>query len=103
MTRTRLEKNERRDQLVGLALNLAKESSYLTVTLQEVANRAKVVKGTVVHHFKTTELLRDAIVDEAVYSAELKIIAEALANKHPRALMAPERLRREAAEYILNN
>lgn len=100
-TRTRLNPDERRDQLVDHALALAVNSSYLKVSFRDVAERAKLTKGAVIHHFKSVEELRAAIMDEAVYRGDLKVVAEGLVHNHPRAMSAPEKLKREAANYLL--
>ena len=52
-TRARLDVDERRAQLVALALELFSETSYEQVSIDDIARAAGMSKGLLYHYFKT--------------------------------------------------
>ena len=101
--KTRLNPTERRDQLIQVGLRIASDNGYIRLSHGEVANAAKCSKGLVVKHFPTLEKLHSAVVGAAVYSKDLRVIAEALVYRHPMALHCPEQLRRQAIDSLTDN
>lgn len=98
----RLEPYERKAQILAAALNLAAESSYLTITADAVAERAVVSSGLVTRYFINIRNLRNEVVRSAVVTRRLSVVAQGLVNRHPDALAAPTRLKHLAIAELGN-
>ena len=89
-----------KDKILGAAMQLANLKGFKKVTRQDIASRAKVAAGSVSYHFKSMKKLQAAMVERAVETENLRILGQALAERHPAAAKAPEVLRRAAAMAI---
>jgi AcrR family transcriptional regulator len=83
---TRLAVDERRAQLVELALALFSKKSYDDVSIDDLARHAKISKGLVYHYFPTKRHLYVAGLREAAR----QLVA---ATEPPTATISPERSR----------
>jgi AcrR family transcriptional regulator len=79
--RERKEPAERKQELLEVAIHLAKEVGYSHITRNEVARRAGVAYGLVTLYFKTIENLKRLVVKEAIKREIVQILAQALARK----------------------
>lgn len=95
----RLPPNERRAQILNVALELATESGYHKLTRHTVATNANVSLALVTHYFPS-DTLGAAVMREAVRTENLSIIAQGLACRDPIARRAPVELRRKAAAAL---
>lgn len=86
-----------KDAILSAAMQLANLKGFKKVTRAEIAAKAKVAPGLVSYHFGDMKGLRDAMVARAVEAKNLKVLAQALADRHPAAVKAPDALRRAAA------
>lgn len=94
----RLAKGAKTQELIlATAMQLANLKGYKSVTREDIAKRLEVAEGLVSYHFKNMKKLRDAMVTRAVESENLKMLGQALADRHPVAMNASETLRRAAA------
>lgn len=82
-------------------MQLANLTNYRRVTRAQIAKRAGVATGSVSYHFKSMKKLQDAIVGRAVEGKVLKVVAQALANRHPLAVKAPEVIRKAAVALLV--
>ncbi len=98
----RLKKQDREDQILQAALDVAEQVGYQRTTREAVAARVGVSPGLISLRFGTVKNFERAIMGAAVAHARTKVIAQGLANNHPRALAAPEALR-QAAVLSLNS
>lgn len=89
-----------KDKILGTAMQLANLKGFGNVTRNDIADRAEVATGSVSYHYKTMKKLETAMVERAVETENLKILAQALARRHPVALKAPEALRVRAARQL---
>ena len=94
------DKSTRAEELARIGLELAKESSYLKVTRDSVAEVAQVSRGTINFAIGGSDALRTAIVEQAVKDECVEVVAQALAHKHPAAQGAPDLLKARAAQLI---
>ena len=92
-TRSRLEVDARRAQLVRLGIHLFAARSYDDVSIDELARAAGVSKGLLYHYFPTKRDFYIATVQEA--SRELLELTEA-----PREMPPLERLRASLDAYL---
>lgn len=75
---------ERREQILGAAHNVALKSGIDGVTLRAVAAEAGLSHGLVVFYFKRKDLLIDAVLDRALMNtAQLHIPGEVARIAHP--------------------
>lgn len=90
-----------REAILSAAMQLANLKGYKRVTRGEIAKRAGVAAGSVSYHFKSMPQLRTAMVERAVEAKNLKLLGQALADRHPAATKAPEALRTAAAAQLV--
>jgi len=89
-----------REILLEAAIKLAEEHGYLHVTRKQIADATGSSPTNVSVIFGTMPELKRAIVSAAIARGNLPILAQALVMKHPKAMRAPEALRRAAAATI---
>ena len=92
---------ERKTEILSAALELAKTEGLAGIRRDNVAAYAGVATGLVNLHYGTMKQLRRAVVGEALRVRDLRVIAQAMAMGDPRALGAPEELRKAAALSIV--
>lgn len=108
--RTRMKLEPRREQILAAAMQIATSTGYNSLTRDGVAHLAGVATGTVNHVFDTMRQLRSAVMCCAVTRAkrhnspELRlIIAQGLAEGDSVAHGAPDWLKREALDLLMNS
>lgn len=92
---------QRKTELLHAAMIEAKRHGYKNVTRHMIAERACVTPALVPYYFGTMNELRRAIMSEAIRTRELRIVAQGIADGHPKAKRAPEELRREALRLLM--
>lgn len=98
----KLEKRERIAQILGTALILCerRETSYLALTRDEIAQKAGIPSSLIQYHMGTMDNLRRDIMREAIRIGHLRVIAQGLAARDRLALKAPEELRARALQSL---
>jgi AcrR family transcriptional regulator len=96
----RINPNERRDQLIDIAVEVAKEKHFCAVSCKDVADRAGCSPGLIIHYFDTVEHLRDRIVQKAVERSVVEVVAQAMCARHPLMKTTRSSLRRAALEHL---
>lgn len=96
-----MSKDQRKTELLQAAVALAAAHGYMNVTRGMIAERAGVTPALVPYYFGTMNELRRAIMSEAVRTRSLRIVAQGLADGHPKANRAPDELKREALAALL--
>lgn len=81
-----------KERILAAALKLAAESHYASITREKVAASAGYTPAAVNYHYGTMDGLRDAVVQEAIRSGNLRVTAQAAVNGVP----MPAALRRRA-------
>lgn len=87
---------ERQGQIVTAALKVAERDGFSKVMRDAVAREAGCSTSLIFNYFKTMPQLRRAVMRAAVASGNLKVIAQGLALKDPRAISAPPELKERA-------
>lgn len=100
MTRTRLAPAVRKDQIMTVAMRLAEQGNYQSVTRDQIANAAGVSVGLVSTHCGTMQNLRRDIMRQAVKNRILRIVAQGLAAGDSHARKAPSDVRADAAKLL---
>ena len=72
-----------REKIAKAGLALAAKQGYRLVRRDDVAEKAGVSIGLVTHYFGGMEGLREAIVNQAIESNNMAVLAEALVAQHP--------------------
>ncbi len=78
--------SQRREQLIGVGRRLFAKKGYEAVSVEEIANDAKVSKPVVYEHFGGKEGLYAVIVDREMNSLLSRIVSS-LTGDHPRQLL----------------
>ena len=98
--RSALMRSRRRETILQAATLLAQRLGFRNLTREIVATEAGVAVGSINHEFGTMDALRDEVMCVAVEHEHLGIVAAGLAQRHPTACAAPERLRQEALTVL---
>ncbi len=96
---SRFTQSERKKQILETATSIAEEKGYLHFSRQSVADRIGVGPSTINFYFNTADSLRDAVLEEAKRSKNLRIIAQACVVGATEGI--PVELRKEAMDYII--
>lgn len=87
----------RKAAILLAAMTEAGKHGYDRVTREQIARRAECAPGLVSFYFGTMPQMKRSIMSEAVRTRELRIIAQGIADRHPKAMRAPLELRQAAA------
>lgn len=98
--RERKEPTERKQELLEVAIQLAKEEGYSHITRNEIARRASVAYGLVTSYFKSIDNLKKLVVKEAIKKEIVQIVAQALARKEPLTRKLDPSLREKVIRYL---
>ncbi len=77
--RTERKKEETRVKIIQIAMGLFKEQGLGATTMEEIAARADIAKGTLYHYFP----VKEAIIDEYIKRAFKSLNAERVARLRP--------------------
>ncbi len=101
VSKTRANPQLRRDNILNVAVGMAKSAGYNKITRDKIAEGAGVSMGLVTRYFGTMSQLKTAIMRRAVKQGILEIIAQGLANGDDHAKNAPIELKTEAAAFLI--
>lgn len=99
--RIRKKADDRREECIQAALELAKDKPYWRVSRNEIADAVGVAGSVVQWHFGTVKKMRRQIMRAAIQAERLDIIAQGIANQDPYALRAPTELQTRALQTLL--
>ena len=102
VTKNRANPALRKNQILNVAVNMAKDVGYNKVTRDAVAEGAGVSMGLVTRYFGTMKNLRRDIMRFAIRNEVAEIIAQGLANGDDHARKAPAELKAQAATLLAN-
>ena len=101
MTRQRMKPDDRKEEILQAALDLAQEHGYQQVTRAQIAERAGVAVGLVGYYYGTMIQMRRAIMRAAIHRHNLVVLAQGLGLGDPNARKAPAELRAQAAGLLV--
>ena len=90
-----------KQRILGAAMAEAAQYGYSHVTREAIAQRAETSPALVSHYFGTMVELRRAIISEAIRARHLRIVAQGLLDKHPKAKRAPDELKAAALAEVM--
>lgn len=96
-----MSKDKRKQSILCAAVAEAKRHGYTNVTREAIAQRAECATGLVSFYFGTMVDLKRAIMSEAIRTRELRIVAQGIADGHPKAKRAPDDLKLEALKLLM--
>lgn len=100
MSIARMEAEDRRAQLIAAGLDVAEEVGWYKVTRRAVAEKTSTAEALINRYFGNKDGFRDELMKEAVKRKLVPVIAEGLMYMSEPALKAPQKLRKEAQEYL---
>lgn len=86
----------RKAAILLAAMTEAGKHGYDRVTREAIAQRAECAPGLVSFYFGTMPQMKRAIMSEAIRTRNLRIVAQGLTTRHPKAMRAPLELRQAA-------
>ena len=102
VSKSRVPAELRRENILSIAVEMARERGYHKITRDTVAEKAGVSCGLVTKYFGTMNQLRVDVMRRAIKQSIPEIVAQGLANGDSRAKKAPAELKAQAATLIAN-
>lgn len=93
--------NHVKQLILETAYHITQRDGFAALTRDGVADTAGIARGAINHQFGTMEALRDAVMQLAIESGDLPIIAHGLSISHPVARTAPDDVKRQALDTLL--
>jgi AcrR family transcriptional regulator len=90
-----------REVIIGSALDFCLKNGYNNLSRDAIAAHAGVAKGKIHYVFNTMTQLRRAVMRAAVHRELRPIIAQGLAQGNKEAHAAPEWLKRESLDLLM--
>lgn len=81
--RTRLDKDHRREQILGIAYDLAVSDGLYRFDVENVAAKAECSRPLVMHYFGSVIGLREAIIEKSIDDKDARVVAQAIFNRDP--------------------
>lgn len=102
VSKSRVSAGLRKEHILTVAVNLAKTTGYTKITRDGVAEAAGVSFGLVNKYFGTMTQLKGDVMRAAIKQKIPEIVAQGLASCDERARKAPDTLKQEAIQLLLN-
>lgn len=99
-SRKNLKGSRRKEQILVVAVDLAKDHGYHKVTREQIAEQAGISKGLITNYYSMDQL-RAAIMKRAIKTEVVEIVAQGIANKDKRASKISEELRKKVVESLM--
>lgn len=96
----RLSKNDRKKQILGMALEQAKTCGYQNITRERLSAALGVSTGLINQQFGTMAQLKRAVIRAAISQQVLEVVAQGLVAKDPHASKAPDALKKQALSSL---
>lgn len=93
-------KDTRKQHILDCAMHEAHRAGYSHVTREAIAARAECASGLVSHYFGTMIELKRAIMSEAIRTRALRIVAQGIADGHPKCKRVSDELRVAAIDTL---
>lgn len=90
----------RKQQILNSAIILSKRIGYNRITRDSIAARIRIASSLVAAYFPLMNDLREALVQYAIETESLEIIAQAIVFDDPQAHSISPRLKRKVMAYI---
>jgi len=100
VSKSRVPAAMRKEHILGVAVDLAKQQSYNKITRDGVAEKAGVSMGLVTKYFGTMNQLKNDVVRYAIKNEVVEIVAQCVANQHPKAKKLSPELKTKAIEFL---
>ncbi len=100
----RKDPKDRQEMILQAAINVAKREGLSKLKRETVAQEANVSCGLVNRYFNTMPQLHRAVIRAAIHAEFpiLEIVAEALVQRDPQAMKAPQHIKDSALKYALS-
>lgn len=98
--RSRKEPEERKQQILKVAMQMSKRMGYSHITRDGVAECAGVSNALVSYYFDTIDALKKEVLKEAIKLEVVQIIAQGIAQKDPNTAKLPPALKRKVVKYL---
>lgn len=86
-----------KQQILEAATKLAEKSCWLMITRTEIVNGTS---GALNYYFGSIAGLREEVMLNAIATGNHRIVAQGLALRHPMAVGAPAKLKKEALQWM---
>lgn len=87
-------------EILKAATKLAEDIGFMRLSYVGVASRLTLGVGAVQYNFTSTDILKNAVIEYALHTENLKILAQALVMEHPRLDSVSKRLINLIVKYL---
>lgn len=101
VNKSRVSPSLRKEQLLLVAVDLAKREGYTNVTRAAISEAAGVSEALVSHYFGGMNDMKEAIMQEAVQNGVIEIIAQGLGAGDPLARLATDEVKVQAIKLMM--
>jgi len=101
VVKKRADKESRARHIVQSAIDLSERIGYQNIDRRSVAEEAGISYELVAHYFPNIDELKELVMQNAVHTRNVTILAQGLANKDKTAQSAEESLKIQAAQSLL--
>lgn len=99
VNRSRMHPALRKEHILNSAIELAETEGYNNISRDAIAEKAGIT-GSLVSQYFTMSGLRIELMEQAVNTENLTVIAQGIINKHPRIKFISEALKKKAIKHI---
>jgi AcrR family transcriptional regulator len=93
----------RTQELLRVAVQLARTTGYQHITREVIAQHAGVSPALISVRLGTMPAMRRSVMRAAIADGVLEVVGQGLAARDPHALKAPDELKRRALEHMIAN
>lgn len=97
MRRTRLDPEQRKADILEVAIKMAVDGHFSQITRHEVAVRLSVSPSLIMHHWGTIDDLKNQVIVEGCRRLLPRIILIGLSTQHPSAVSLSDSIKQHAA------
>ena len=98
--RTRLAPEQRKEDILRVAIRLAESNGYDKITRKEIADAAKITEGLVSFYWGTMKQLRRSLMRHAIANKNFRIIAQGLCVNDSATRNLPPDLRSQVVNHL---
>lgn len=98
--RERMKPEDRRDDILGVALTVAEKYGYNHMSREQIAKEAMCSAGLVTHYWKSMILLRRAVMRRAVRDGNVTVLAQGIGAGDPNAKKAAPEHKKKAIALL---
>lgn len=99
----RLSIEEREEELLILAAQIAEKNGYQSIERNQLTEAAKVGPALIYRYFTSMSKLKECVVKYAIKNNNYRVMAQALANNHPLTKKLSKEAKTSIGKFLIDN